>query len=65
MKKYMIMCDNKYFIIFGNDYDKKGKLKVKLIFGIIEMVVYFSLLNDVEFIVYRVKGNVVEFIKVL
>ena len=27
MKKYMIERDNKYFTTFGNDYDKKGKVK--------------------------------------
>lgn len=65
MKKYMIERDNKYFATFGNDYDKKGKLKVKAIFGTIETAVYFSSLNDAELTAYRVKGNVVEFTKVL
>ncbi len=65
MKKYLIERGNKYFTTFGNDYDKKGKLKVKPIFGTIEMAVYFSSLNDAELTAYRVKGNVVEFTKVL
>ena len=37
MKKYLIERNNKYFTAFGNEFDKKGKSKLKAIYGTIEI----------------------------
>lgn len=60
MKKYLIEHNNKYFTSFGSDYDKKGKSKLKAIYGTIEMAVKFSSLTDAQNTATRVQGKVVE-----
>ncbi|CDR30192.1 Uncharacterised protein [Acholeplasma oculi] len=60
MKKYLIERNNKYFTAFGNEFDKKGKSRIKPIYGTIENAVYFSSLTDAQNTAIRVNGKVVE-----
>lgn len=60
MKRYLIERNNKYFTSFSNEYDKKGKYKLKPIYGTLETAVYFSSIQDAQNTAIRVNGRVVE-----
>ncbi|AAA87964.1 unknown [Plasmavirus L2] len=60
MKKYMIERDNKFFSSFGNDFDKKGRQKLKPIYSLKQNAVYFSSLSDAQITASRVQGKVIE-----